>query len=152
MWGITSRSRTNLRNFRNPFREKSTKERCDNYKKSYEYYVSKKDGKEKKLRNIRNLLRIIGNLFLISKKSTFFVFSKKKKELSTLNQLPHTQTLYPSKQSTRQLSNLKRTPKHHRGIEPRFSCTTHFTPSSRPRHLAMKNSIIIQYKEKAYKK
>ena len=79
MWGITSRSRTNLRIFRNPCREKSTKERCDNYKKSYVYYVSKKDGQEKKLRNISNLLQIISNVFLISKNPHFLYFQRKRK-------------------------------------------------------------------------
>ena len=138
MWGINSRSRTKLRIFRNAFRGKSSKDRCDNYKENYGYYVSIK-------RRIRKRLRNISNLFLIFENPPdfFFVFSKKKNELDTLPQLPHTQILHPNKQSTPQLSNLKRTTKHHRGIEPRSSCTTHFTPSSRPSFLLEKVYKIV---------
>ena len=81
MWGITSRSRTKLRIFRNAFRGKSSKDRCDNYKENYGYYVSIKRRIRKRLRNIRNWLRNIRDLFLIFENSPdfFFVFSRKKK-------------------------------------------------------------------------
>ena len=145
MWGITSRSRTQLRIFRNAFRGKSSKDICDNYKENYGYYVSIKRRIRKRLRNIRNWLRNIRDLFLIFENPPdfFFVFSRKKNELDTLPQLPHTQILHPNKQSTPQLSNLKRTTKHHRGIEPRSSCTTHFTPPSRPSFLLKKVYKIV---------
>ena len=143
MWGITSRSRTQLRIFRNAFRGKSSKDRCDNYKEYYGYYVSIKRRIRKRLRNICNWLRNIQNLFLVFENLLFLYFQRKKKELATLPQLPHTQILHPNKQSTPQLSNLKRTTKHHRGIEPRSSCTTHFTPSSRPSFLLEKIYKIV---------
>ena len=81
MWGITSRSRTQLRILRNAFRGKSSKDRCDNYKENYGYYVSIKRRIRKRLRNIRNWLRNIRDLFLIFENPPdfFFVFSKKKK-------------------------------------------------------------------------
>ena len=80
MWGITSRSRTQLRIFRNAFRGKSSKDICDNYKENYGYYVSIKRRIRKRLRNIRNWLRNIRDLFLIFENPPdfFFVFSKKK--------------------------------------------------------------------------
>ena len=142
MWGITSRSRTQLRIFRNAFRGKSSKDRCDNYKENYGYYVSIKRRIRKRLRNICNWLRNIRDLFLIFENPPrfFFVFLKKKKNWTlfhipkhynqTSNQLP-------------QLTNLKRTPKHHRGIEPRSSCTAYFTRPSRPSFLLVESCIIV---------
>ena len=81
MWGITSRSRIKLRIFRNAFRGKSTKDRCDNYKENYGYYVTIKRKIRKRLRNIRNWLGNIGNLFLIFENPPdyFFHFQRKKK-------------------------------------------------------------------------
>ena len=149
MWGITSRSRIQLRIFRNAFRGKSTKDRCDNFKENYGYYVSIKRRIRKRLRNIRNRLGNICNLFLIFENPLEFFFAcffcnfKEKQELDTLHQFPHTQTLHPNKQSTPQLSNLKRSPKHHQGIEPRSSCTAHFSRSSRPTFLLVENCIFL---------
>ena len=99
MWGITSRSRIQLRIFRNVFWGKSSKNRCDNYKENYGYYVSIKRRIRKRLRNIRNRLRNTRDLFLIFENPPrfFFCIFKEKKELDTL---PHTQTLQPNKQST----------------------------------------------------
>ena len=144
MWGISIRSRTQLRIFRNAFRGKSSKDICDNYKENYGYYVSIKRRIRKRLRNICNWLRNIRDLFLIFENPPdFFLYFQGKNELDTLPQLPHTQILQPNKQSTPQLSNLKRTTKHLRGIEPRSSCTTHFTPSSRPSFLLKKVYKIV---------
>ena len=143
MWGISIRSRTQLRIFRNAFRGKSSKDKCENYKENFEYYVSIKRRISKRLRNICNWLRNIQNLFLVFENLLFLYFQRKKKELATLPQLPHTQILQPNKQSTPQLSNLKRTTKHLRGIEPRSSCTTHFTLSSRPSFPLVETCIIV---------
>ena len=82
MWGITSRSRTQLRIFRNAFRGESSKDRCDNYKENYGYYVSIERRIRKRLRNIRNWLWNIRDLFLISENPPdffFCVFKEKKK-------------------------------------------------------------------------
>ena len=106
MWGITSRSRTQLRIFRNAFRGKSSKDRCDNYKENYGYYVSIKRRIRKRLRNIRNWLRNIRDLFLIFENPPdfFFVFQRKRMNWTlflnfhipkyftqTSNQLPNSQ-------------------------------------------------------------
>ena len=102
MWGITSWSRTQLRIFRNAFRGKSSKDRCDNYKEYYGYYVSIKRRIRKRLRNICNWLRNIRDFFLIFENPAdfFLYFQGKENELDTLPQLPHTQILHPNKQST----------------------------------------------------
>ena len=79
MWGISIRSRTQLRIFRNEFRGKSSKDRCDNYKENYRYYVSIERRIRKRLRNIRNWLRNIRDLFLIFENpSDFFLYFKEK--------------------------------------------------------------------------
>ena len=103
MWGISIRSCIQLQIFRNAFRGKSAKDRCDNYKDNYGYYVSIKRRIRKILRNFRNWLRNIRNLFLIfeNQPNFYFLFSKKNKELDTLpqpkyftqtsNQLPNSQ-------------------------------------------------------------
>ena len=141
MWGISIRSRIQLQIFRNAFRGKSAKDRCDNYKDNYGYYVSIKRRIRKILRNFRNWLRNIRNLFLIfeNQPNFYFLFSKKNKELDTLPQPKY------FTQTSNQLpnSNLKRTTKHHRGIEPRSSCTTHFTLPSRPSLLLVETCLIV---------
>ena len=74
MWGITSRSRIQLRIFRNVFWGKSSKDRCDNFKENYEYYVSIKRRIRKRLRNIRNRLWNIRDIFLIFENPPDFFF------------------------------------------------------------------------------
>ena len=54
--------------FRNAFRKKSTKNRCNSYKKDYGYYVSKNRRIRKRLRNIRNF-------FLIPQECSRFFFT-----------------------------------------------------------------------------
>ena len=104
MWGISIRSRTQLRIFRNAFRGKSSKDKCENYKENYEYYVSIKRRISKRLRNICNWLRNIQNLFLVFENLLFLYFQRKKKNWplflnfhipkyfsQTSNQLPNSQ-------------------------------------------------------------
>ena len=99
MWGINSPNCHELRIFRNAFRWKSMKYRCDNYKKYYGFYVRKKSRIRKRLRNIRNFFPIfkIPQIF-------FFDFQRKKMNWTlflnfhilkyftqTSNQLPNSQ-------------------------------------------------------------
>ena len=120
MWGITSRSRTQLRIFRNAFRGKSSKDRYDNYKENYGYYVSIKRRIRKRLRNIRNRLQNIRDIFLIFENPQeffFCIFKGKIKNLTlftnfhlpkhynqTSNQLPDSQIWKEPPSTTRELN------------------------------------------------